>query len=94
MAKSNSLDVSVEEWLKELESLAVVDVITVEDGAYTSEDLRRMSGLGERAIFRRLRELHRAGRLEVGKREGINIAGGIKIVPTYRLKKKGKSSGK
>lgn len=91
MAKSSSLDIGVEEWLSELESLTEIGGDT--EGAFSSEDLQRMTGKGRWWVMKKLRETYKAGRLEVVMRIEKNILGREKGVPTYRLKKKGKKDG-
>lgn len=92
-AKSNSLDINEEEWFKELEFLEVDGKFATKDGAYSSSDLQRMTGRKDKWIRARLQKLHRAGKLEVGRRGETNLLGDIKWVPTYRLKGKGKKNG-
>lgn len=56
-------------------------------GFCTREELQDALGWGKSATKDRLRQLHKAGRLEVGFRVAADITGRPNRVPTYKITK-------
>ena len=72
-----------EEWLAELERLQGREQ---NDEGHTTRELAELWGCNHRTAVARLEEIHRAGRLIVGRKTVMAIDGRRARVPTYRLK--------
>ena len=73
-----------------LTATQIVDELTaaqesIGEDLITTEQMADVLGLGLAATRRRMKILHRAGRLVPGKKTITNMAGQRHVVPAYRL---------
>lgn len=64
------------------------------EGAFTTRELVKASGIGEKQLRVALGELHERGQLEVFRVVQVGLAGQRAIVPAYRFKGGVKRKGK
>ena len=72
------------EWVKAFED--ALENRPVGDEGMTSGELADAMGITVNVINQRLRQMHKAGRLEAGRSRRASIDGRMMSVPVYRLK--------
>jgi transcription initiation factor IIE alpha subunit len=60
-----------------------------EDGAFTTGDIARRTGMNERRVRQALHRLKDAGRLEITRTPRRTLADNVRLVEAYRLKPPG-----